>query len=750
MASKKKKEGTDSVRQALGGWRDRLGPRVRSELAGLCLSIVAVFTVLSLATYRTADPSFNTAAAPGVVPHNMGGVVGAHLADLLYQTLGHAAWLVPLAVAVYGVRYLLVRPVAAPGWVAAGYGFVVATSAGLLSWGLGTVSFDQLVLPAGGALGGLLVRGLVQYFNRPGAALLLGAGWLASVMFTVNLSLYAFWERLRLAVVSWGQRVRDDRARRQAQRARRRKVRVSGKGREDARPDGSGPEPRIVLERSGPEVAPRPRRPVQEPLPFATTKDGFKLPPLDLLDPGTPPGAGPDEAALRMACQVLEKKLLDFGVEGTVEKVRPGPVITLYEFKPAPGVKISKISSLAHDLAMALQALSVRIIAPLPGRAAVGVEVPNHQRETVYLRDILAAPAFQESKSLLTLALGKDSAGHPFVADLAKMPHLLVAGATGSGKSVGVHAMLASILTRATPREVRLLMVDPKMLELSVYNDIPHLLLPVVTEAKKAAIALRWAVKEMERRYQLMAEEGVRNITTYNKKIERRVKGLRGRPAGDDVNVEHLPYIVVVIDELADLMMVASKDVEESIARLAQMARAAGLHLIVATQRPSVDVLTGMIKANFPARLAFQVTSRVDSRTILDCQGAESLLGGGDMLFLPPGTSHLERLHGSFVSEDEVARLVAFLREQGEVQYDESILEEPDPSGFEDDPEFDELYDRAVALVAESRQASISMIQRRLKIGYNRAARMIERMEHEGVVGPSRGAKPREVLVRKA
>ncbi len=722
---------------------------MRSELAGLSLAIVAVFTALSLATYRTADPSFNTAAEPGVVPHNMGGIVGAHLADLLYQTLGHAAWLVPLAVAVYGVRYLVLRPVGAPGWVALGYGSVVATTAGLLSLGLGTVSFDHQTLSAGGALGGLLVRGLVQYFNRPGAALLLGAGWLASVMFTVNLSLFGFWERLRLAVVSWGQRVRDDRARRREQRARSRKNR-SVRGRSGEKPEPTGPAPRIELEPPGPEVAPRPRRPVQEPLPFAATKDGFRLPPLDLLDPGTPTGAGPDEAALRMACQVLEKKLLDFGVEGTVEKVRPGPVITLYEFKPAPGVKISKISALAHDLAMALQALSVRIIAPLPGRAAVGIEVPNHQRETVYLRDILADRTFQESKSLLTLALGKDSAGHPFVADLAKMPHLLVAGATGSGKSVGVHAMLASILTRATPRDVRLLMVDPKMLELSVYNDIPHLLLPVVTEAKKAAIALRWAVKEMERRYQLMAEEGVRNITTYNKKIERRVKGLGGRPAGDEVNVEHLPYIVVVIDELADLMMVASKDVEESIARLAQMARAAGLHLIVATQRPSVDVLTGMIKANFPARLAFQVTSRVDSRTILDCQGAEALLGGGDMLFLPPGTSHLERLHGSFVSEDEVARLVGFLREQGEVAYDESILEEPDPTGFEDDPEFDELYDRAVALVAESRQASISMIQRRLKIGYNRAARMIERMEHEGVVGPSRGAKPREVLVRKA
>jgi S-DNA-T family DNA segregation ATPase FtsK/SpoIIIE len=367
----------------------------------------------------------------------------------------------------------------------------------------------------------------------------------------------------------------------------------------------------------------------------------------------------------------------------------------------------------------------------------------------VVLRDILSSTQYRESKAALPLALGKDSAGNPYVADLARMPHLLIAGATGSGKSVAVHSMLASLLFRAPPKDVRLLIVDPKMLELSVYNDIPHLLLPVVTEAKKAAVTLRWAVQEMERRYRLMAEEGVRNLATYNKKIEKRIRELgRTEPAVDE-NLERLPFVVVVIDELADLMMVASKDVEESIARLAQMARAAGIHLIVATQRPSVDVITGMIKANFPARIAFQVASRVDSRTILDSMGAEALLGGGDMLFLPPGTGRLERLHGSFVSEEEIARLVKYLREQGEPEYNEAILEEPEAGDFADDPEFDEFYDQAVRIVAETRQASISMIQRRLKIGYNRAARMVERMEQEGVVGPSRGAKPREVLVGK-
>ncbi len=750
MARPRKDPPPPRLGDALTGWRDHLGPRVRAELVGLALGLACGFLVLALASYRTSDPSFNTAAGP-VQPHNLGGIVGSHVADLLLQTLGIAAWLVPLDLGVCAVRYILLRPFAHPGWVGVGYTALTLTTAGLLSLGLGTVRFDQLDLSAGGALGQLLASGLVRYLNGPGTALVLGVGWLSSLMFTVNLSLYGFWEGLRLRMVGLSQRVRDDLIRRREQRARRRERRQAARAPTPRPKAGRGSAPKAKPDEKGPklEIPTRPKAPVQEAFPFAREIDGYRLPSLDLLDPGAPPGTGPDEESLRMASKVLEKKLQDFGVDGTVEKVRPGPVITLYEFKPAPGVKINRIVNLSDDLALALQALSVRIIAPIPGKAAVGIEIPNHQRETVYLRDILASPPYQESKSKLTLALGTDTAGNPYVADLARMPHLLIAGATGSGKSVAVHAMLASLLFRATPKEVRLLIVDPKMLELSVYNDIPHLLLPVVTEPKKAALALRWAVQEMERRYRLMADEQVRNITTYNKKIERRIKELRGRPPAEDENTEVLPYIVVVIDELADLMMVASKDVEEAIARLAQMARAAGIHLIVATQRPSVDVLTGMIKANFPARIAFQVASRVDSRTILDTQGAETLLGGGDMLFLPPGTARLERVHGSFVSEDEIARLTAFLREQGEPAYQEEILEEPDPTLVPDDPEFDELYDKAVALVAETRQASISMIQRRLQIGYNRAARMIERMEQEGVVGPSRGSKPREVLIHK-
>ncbi len=739
--SKRKGNGRPSrVDAALSGWREHVGPRVRSELQGLALALVCAFLVLALASYRTADPSFNTAAG-GAQPHNLGGMVGAYAADLLIQSLGYAAWLLPLALGVCAARYMVLRPLTRPGWVAVGYTVLGLATAGLLSLGIGQVRIDELEIAAGGAVGELLARALVRYLNRPGAALVLGGVWLASLMFTVNLSLYAFWEGVRLRFVEAAYRVRDAWILRREQRAKRRER----KGRpKPAR--HKGPE----VEAPGPRVEPPPAKaPVQEVFPFAAEVDGYRLPSLDLLDPGSPPEEAPDEEGLRMQSRVLEKKLQDFGVEGTVERVRPGPVITLFEFKPAPGIKINRIVNLEDDLALAMQAQSVRVIAPIPGKAAVGIEIPNHYRQTVYLRDVLSSAAYQESRSRLTLALGKDSAGNPYVADLARMPHLLIAGATGSGKSVAVHAMLASLLFRCTPRDVRLLIVDPKMLELSVYNDIPHLLLPVVTDAKKAAVALRWAVQEMERRYRLMAEEEVRNIVTYNRRIEKRIRALRGRPPAEEENTELLPYIVVVIDELADLMMVASKEVEDSIARLAQMARAAGIHLIVATQRPSVDVLTGMIKANFPARIAFKVASKVDSRTILDASGAETLLGGGDMLFLPPGTSRLERLHGSYVSEGEIARLVAFLREQGMPEYREEILREPEPAEPDEDPEFDELYDRAVALVAETRQASISMIQRRLKIGYNRAARMIERMEKEGVVGPARGAKPREVLIRK-
>jgi S-DNA-T family DNA segregation ATPase FtsK/SpoIIIE len=437
-------------------------------------------------------------------------------------------------------------------------------------------------------------------------------------------------------------------------------------------------------------------------------------------------------------------------------------VITVYEFEPAPGVKVSRIVNLADDLALALSAISIRIVAPIPGKAVVGIEVPNAVRETVFLKEAIDSNAFRASKSKLSFGLGKDISGEPYVIDLARMPHLLVAGSTGSGKSVSINSMICSILFKATSEEVRFLMIDPKMLELSDYEGIPHLLLPVVTNPKKAAAALQWLVDEMERRYTVLAEKGVRNIEHYHQRVEKELKekgkvykrkgdSLEGNEEKAPEELEKIPYIVVVIDELADLMMVSSRDVEESITRLAQMSRAVGIHLLLATQRPSVDVLTGIIKANFPARISFQVTSKVDSRTILDTIGAEHLLGAGDMLFLPPGSSKLTRLHGAFVSSAEIKGVVEFLKKQGKPTYEPAIVleakKEKNASG--DAEEYDEKYDEAVAFVAESGQASISLIQRRFRIGYNRAARIVEKMEEEGVVGPSDGVKPREVLVKK-
>ena len=536
----------------------------------------------------------------------------------------------------------------------------------------------------------------------------------------------------------------------------------------------------------------------------------FVPPPITILTGEASQAIPLDREGLTATADKLRQKLASFGIQGQVTQIRPGPVVTMFEFLPAAGIKVSRIAGLADDLAMAMEALRVRIVAPIPGKGVVGIEVPNKQREPVVLRELVEQDAFQKSHSKLAMCLGKDIEGMPYVADLAKMPHLLIAGTTGSGKSVAVNSMIVSMLLRATPEEVRFLMVDPKMLELSVYEGIPHLLLPVVTDAKKAAMALRWGVEEMERRYQLLAECGVRNIASYNKKVEKEGDGAR-RPqkppkekrvvdlsdpkldphqlqaaaAGGELvrkeadnpavallrdnerkiaegsasvpaapppdPLKKLPYLVIIIDELADLMMVASREVETYIARLAQMARAAGIHLMVATQRPSTDVVTGVIKANFPARISFQVASRHDSATIINSPGAENLLGMGDMLILPPGTSTLTRVHGPYVDEKEIHAVVEHWKAQGAPVYDPGILRPraEDGDGVPlDDEGPDELYDQAVAALADMRFISISLLQRKLRVGYNRAARMIERMEREGIVGPADGAKPREVLIR--
>lgn len=519
-----------------------------------------------------------------------------------------------------------------------------------------------------------------------------------------------------------------------------------------------GAEPAIVDHRAARGAT---RAPRQESFAFPEDhgETPWTPPTIDLFQKPPTGGRTIDRESLILNSRILEKKLRDFGVNGRVVTVHPGPVITMYEFEPASGVKVNRIVSLADDLALALRALSVRIIAPLPGKSVVGIEIPNGEREVVYIRDLLESESYRASPSKLTMVLGKDIFGNPVEADLARMPHLLVAGATGTGKSVFLNSLLCSILFRASPNELKLLLVDPKLLELSVYEGIPHLIADVVTNPKRAAAALAGIVHKMEERYQMMSALGVRSIDQFNARVDEelaagkktfRLKPKPGETEGREVEFRRIPYIVVVIDELADLMVVSARDVEEALQRLAQMARAAGIHLVLATQRPSVDVLTGVIKANFPARVSFQVSSRIDSRTILDQNGADLLLGQGDMLFLPPGTSKLRRVHGAFVSEKEVAALVGELRKQGAPVFDDTLVRMKEESEAKEErgDDVDEMYDRAIAIVAETRNASISYIQRRLKVGYNRAARMIEQMELDGIIGPQEGTKPREVYAR--
>jgi S-DNA-T family DNA segregation ATPase FtsK/SpoIIIE len=498
-------------------------------------------------------------------------------------------------------------------------------------------------------------------------------------------------------------------------------------------------------------MMPTPPLPLVDPEPLAKApaerrKGEYALPSVALLD-AAKTERKIDERELMDGARLLEEKCREFSVEGSVVQIHPGPVVTTFEFKPDAGVKYSKVTGLADDLCLAMQAESV-LIDRIPGKSTVGIQIPNRVREQISLRELLESDAYRRSTSKLTIALGKSIHGEPYMADLATMPHLLIAGSTGAGKSVGINVMLTSILYRATPDDVRLIMIDPKRLELGMYEDIPHLLTPVVVEPKQAANALRWAVREMEERYKTLAAEGVRNIEQYNRNVAHMIAEKQATKDGEPPKA--LPFIVVIIDELADLMMVAANEVEESIARLAQMARAVGIHLILATQRPSVDVITGLIKANLPSRISFRVSSKIDSRTILDSNGAEQLLGKGDMLFLPPASSRHIRLHGPYISEQESARLASFLRKQGKPTYDETITAEEKTAADSVEFDKDDLYDEAARIVVQSGQASISYLQRRLRIGFSRAARLVDMMEMEGLVSPAAGGKAREVLVDKA
>ena len=617
-------------------------------------------------------------------------------------------------------------------FLVAGISGIALSSSGLFG------AFDELLLPSayvrpGGHLGLLVWSLLGGVLGYAGSALTMGLLLIFSLMAAVRFSPLGLF--VRMGQRRGAQRPSPDaEATREPELAPRkaRSARTARSAAEVREPVTHPPTMPAVHEPLQSVVSQEPGR--RKAARKSASRSAFQLPPLTLLDENNEGEIELSREHYYEVSDILTSKLLDFGVQGTVAGISPGPVVTTYEFSPAPGVKINKIVTLADDLAMVLKVDRVRIVGSIPGKAAIGIEIPNPVRKTVFLRDILTSSAYQEAPSMLSLALGFDVIGRPIVANLARMPHLLIAGATGAGKSVAINAFISSILFKAAPEDVRLLLIDPKRIELSVYDDIPHLLHPVVVEAKMASRALLWAVREMERRYRLLEEKRVKSFASYNEVAE-----------------EKLPFIVIIVDELADLMMVASKDVETSIARLAQMARAAGMHIVLATQRPSVDVLTGLIKANFPTRISFKVSSKVDSRTILDGSGAEHLLGMGDMLFLPPGAAKLQRIHGAFISEQETERIVTFLKQQGTAEYDESVLkvvEEEAEVAEEGGEEYDEKYDEAVALVTETGQASISMVQRRLRIGYNRAARMIEIMEKEGIVGPSDGARPREVLAR--
>ncbi|MBF0219482.1 MAG: DNA translocase FtsK 4TM domain-containing protein [Gammaproteobacteria bacterium] len=808
----------------IGQTSPQLQRRLR-ETGLILLSAIALFFLLALLTFHPEDPSFSSSGSGPV--SNVGGYAGAWVADIALNLFGLMAYLLP-ALIVWLAWVLFHKADATtdgvPRYIKVG-GFFITLFSGS---GLAHIHFHASsgTLPdaamSGGMFGLLLAeKGLVALFSAVGATLFLLALLLTGITLLSGLS----WLRLldsvgayTLNFVDWCQKTALHlwqtsnqwwQAKAAQTRDRLAKLRQAHIAKESDLSDltlntasekSTASEKRIEIvdyrsQETTPPTAPPPpsatpappppppqrsepatsekgvvivAKAPHKPLAMTAKEEDLTLPSLSLLTEPPQSRIAIDKAQLESMSRLLESKLKDFRIDVEVESVHPGPVVTRFEIQPAPGIKVAQITNLAKDIARSLSMMSVRVVEVIPGKTTIGIEIPNENREIVYLSETIKSHAYHSAKSPLTLALGKDISGEPVAVNLAKMPHLLVAGTTGSGKSVAINTMIISILYNATPKEVRLIMVDPKMLELSIYDGIPHLLAPVVTDMKDAQNALRWCVAEMERRYKLLSKVGVRNIGGYNDKVDEGIAN--GQPLLDPLfipdpmalelqvapELDRLPFIVVIVDELADMMMVVGKKVEDLIARLAQKARAAGIHLILATQRPSVDVLTGLIKANIPTRISFQVSSRIDSRTILDQMGAESLLGNGDMLYLPPGRSVPERIHGAFVSDDEVHAVVNDLKSRGVADYNDAIINGPDDdyegggsyNGGEGGGgnESDQLYDQAVEIVLESRKASVSGIQRRLKIGYNRAARMVEDMEAAGVVGPLQSNGSREVL----
>jgi S-DNA-T family DNA segregation ATPase FtsK/SpoIIIE len=773
---------------------------IKREVIGVVLIALALLTLLSLLSFVSGELQSGPSATPP--SRNLIGAVGAFFASTLFWSIGAAAYLFPILLGLMGARCftqddLSIRLRNGGASLAALLFFsgllhlevtaVPTISSGLIFRGM-----------AGGVFGRILAEGLRAYFASTGAHILIVAGLLVSLLFTTSVSLAKIAQRIP-GLGNWmfnraraliPDRPVEESVPESPRKAKQKSSKSIREVIEEALPEAAA-EPELdwpVIQPSR-QSAPEPVEQIEsepEPQVVAARKTGdYILPdPAVLLSEPSGPLGRVTEEEIKAQSDILTRALLSFGIAGKVTEVRPGPVVTMYEFEPAPGTKVARIVNLADDLALALKAISLRIVAPIPGKSVVGIEVPNLYRETVSMKEVMTSDVFSRARSKLTLALGKDIFGSPTIADLKTMPHLLVAGATGAGKSVSLNTMLLSLLFSARPDEVKLLLIDPKMLEFQTYDGIPHLLRPVITDPKSAARGLSWVVAEMERRYKLLAEAGVRNIDTYNRKIaggqgvleaesaakldqpelpiqflpeeERLSAGETTIPNGSPGSFsppptppEPLPYIVVMIDELADLMMVAPREVEDKIARLAQMARASGIHLVLATQRPSVDVLTGLIKANFPARIAFQVSSKTDSRTILDANGAEALLGRGDMLYLASGTGRVMRLHGSFVSDDDVRRVVEFVKEQATPSYNQELLIALKQEVAKEEDSLGEVYEQAKELVLSTGQASASLIQRRLRVGYPRAARMIEQMEVDGLVGAAGRDGRREVVGRR-
>ncbi len=757
----------------------RISTQVLSSLREGALWVfgsLALILWVALFTYDPADPGFMQASGSGEV-NNAIGTVGALIADLLFNFFGRPAYLFTVMVFYLGWMIFREQKTLEP-LTKADYALRISGFLGTLitSCGLATLHFSPLGFreTAGGIIGQIVGGGMESLMKLLGASTFLFFLWIASLSVFLGISWFGVMDRIgKWSLIAWeSARAKVGQLRDKAEGRRKQAARQDTVEAEKKRTAGRAP-PRIEPVMTTLETSARAERERQVPL-FEPPAAG-ELPPLSLLDDPPDTKLGFSEDSLEAMSRLVELKLLDFGIEVEVVSVSPGPIITRFELDPAPGVKVSQISSLSKDIARSLSVQSVRVVEVIPGKSFVGLEIPNENRELVTLGEILKSKVYDEMGSPLTLALGKDIGGHSVVADLSRMPHLLIAGTTGSGKSVAINAMVLSLLYKAKPEHVRLIMVDPKMLELSVYEGIPHLLTPVVTDMKQAANALRWCVAEMDRRYRLMAALGVRNIGGYNRKVKDAIQA--GKPIPDptwtppqledpDKPIEHptltpLPFVVLIIDEIADLMLVVGKKIEELIARIAQKARASGIHMLLATQRPSVDVLTGLIKANIPSRIAFQVSAKVDSRTILDQMGAETLLGHGDMLYLATGTSVPVRVHGAFVADHEVHAVVRNLKKGGQPRYIDEIVQAPtsptpglagidSPPGAGVDAEEDPLYDQAVRIVIETRKASISGVQRRLKIGYNRAARMVESMEQAGLVGPLQSNGSREILLPPA